>query len=105
VRRTYRDRRDRLVSALNRHLPSAQVAGTAAGLHLMLNLPDSLDTARLGDAARRLELDVVPVERYQMSGPTGGPSSLVIGYGNIATSTIDAAVRALRQAIAEARTG
>jgi GntR family transcriptional regulator/MocR family aminotransferase len=105
LRRTYRDRRDRLASALSRHLPSAQIAGTAAGLHLMLNLPDSLDTARLADAARRLELDIVPVERYRVSGPTGGPSSLVIGYGNIATSAIDAAVRALGEAIADARTG
>jgi GntR family transcriptional regulator/MocR family aminotransferase len=103
LRRTYRERRDRLVAALRRHQPSAQVAGTAAGLHLMLNLPESLDTAKLADAARRLELDVTPVERYLVSGPTGGPSSLVIGYGNIAASAIDAAVRALGQAIAEAR--
>ena len=42
LRRTrvvYRRRRDRLVEALGRHLPEAEPAGIAAGLHMVVRLP------------------------------------------------------------------
>jgi GntR family transcriptional regulator / MocR family aminotransferase len=103
LRREYRQRRDRLVAALRQHLPEAQIAGTAAGLHLMLNLPNSLNAAEIAAAAGQRDLDVTPVERYMVSAATGATSSLVIGYGNIATSAVPAAVTELTGAIADTR--
>ncbi|MEO5877644.1 MAG: PLP-dependent aminotransferase family protein, partial [Streptosporangiaceae bacterium] len=39
MRRTYRARRDALVTALEEHLPGARISGISAGLHLYVALP------------------------------------------------------------------
>jgi GntR family transcriptional regulator/MocR family aminotransferase len=102
LRREYRHRRDELIAALRRHVPSARITGTAAGLHLVVHLPDSVSATKVAAAASPHDLSVTPLSRYELSEPTSGPSCLVIGYGNIATSALDAAVRALARAIADA---
>ena len=43
MRHRYRRRRDALIAALDRRLPSLPVGGAAAGLHLTLGLPDGTD--------------------------------------------------------------
>ena len=45
TRREYRERRDRLVAALEARLPECRVEGVAAGLHLLLRLPPGTDEA------------------------------------------------------------
>ncbi|MGE3660952.1 MAG: PLP-dependent aminotransferase family protein [Pseudonocardia sp.] len=45
VRVRHRARRDALVAALAEHLPGARVHGVAAGLHLLLTLPDDVVVA------------------------------------------------------------
>ena len=45
TRREYRERRDRLVAALEARLPDCRVTGVAAGLHLLLRLPPGTDEA------------------------------------------------------------
>ena len=58
TRREYRERRDRLVAALEARLPECRVTGVAAGLHLLLRLPPGTDEAAV-------------VERW----PSGGSGS------------------------------
>ena len=54
MRLRYRRRRDRLVAALGRHLPDAQVGGAAAGLHVTVALaPDADVDAVLARALER----------------------------------------------------
>ena len=43
MRPIYRRRRDRLLAALARYLPSARPVGASAGLHLVAMLPDGID--------------------------------------------------------------
>src|SRR5215218_9359627 len=47
ARRRYRERRDTLAAALDRHLPGARVAGIAAGLHAVVEPPAPVDEAAL----------------------------------------------------------
>src|SRR5215468_10265842 len=51
MRRRYRARRDALVNALNRWLPTARVRGVSAGLHLLLELPPGCAEADAAAAA------------------------------------------------------
>ena len=103
LRRHYRQRRDRLLEALHRHLPTAEIAGTAAGLHLMLNLPGAVDATDVVAAARERDLAVAPLERYTLADVDTTKPRLVVGYGNIAAPAINAAVERLALAIADVR--
>jgi GntR family transcriptional regulator/MocR family aminotransferase len=103
LRRHYRARRDQLITSLRRHLPAAKPGGTAAGLHLMLELSGDIEATSVTEAARRRDLAVAPLERYTLSPPGPTRNRLVIGYGNILTPTIEQAVRRLSQAVADVR--
>ena len=51
VRTRQRRRRDAVVAALREHLPDARVHGVAAGLHLVVGLPDGVDDAAVAERA------------------------------------------------------
>ncbi|HWH01166.1 MAG TPA: PLP-dependent aminotransferase family protein [Pilimelia sp.] len=93
VRRRYRRRRDALVTALARHLPTARVFGVAAGLHLVVELPTGTDDAALAAAARAAGLAPVPLSALREAG--AGPPGLVLGYAAHAPDELTAAVRTL----------
>jgi GntR family transcriptional regulator / MocR family aminotransferase len=92
----YRRRRDQLVAAVDTHLPSWEITGTAAGLHLVLR-PPAGDEEALAIAAQASGLDARPLSRYTVSAPTR--PGLVVGYGHRPPGTLAAAVRALASAV------
>jgi GntR family transcriptional regulator/MocR family aminotransferase len=101
IRRTravYRIRRDRLAGALARHFPELRVFGVAAGLSVMLALPAGSDDRRLERAAGEAGVRVEALSRYSIH--DRGRRGLVIGYGRVHESAIDAAVAALHRALA-----
>jgi GntR family transcriptional regulator/MocR family aminotransferase len=85
VRRTHRARRDALVAALRAHLPQARISGVAAGLHLWVRLPSTMDSLKLARRARE-EAGLAPL---------AVPGGLVLGYSAHAPDELDAAVRRL----------
>ena len=93
LRRVHRRRRDALVDAVRRYLPAARVSGIAAGLHLVLELPDGIDDEALADAARCAGLGPVPLTRLRLD-PTG-PPGLVLGYATHSPDELTRAVRTL----------
>ncbi|WP_239090830.1 MocR-like pyridoxine biosynthesis transcription factor PdxR [Asanoa iriomotensis] len=96
ARRRFRTRRDLLLAALREAIPEATVDGTAAGLHVLLRLPDGTDTAAVVRAAGRAGLSLMALDAYR-SVPTVPPDPvLVLGYGNLADSEIAPAVAVLR---------
>jgi GntR family transcriptional regulator/MocR family aminotransferase len=99
LRRHYRQRRDTLLEALHRSLPSARVSGAAAGLHLVLKLPDATPASKVVETAAREGLALTAVQRYALFDGTARDDCLVLGYGNIATGAIDMAVRCLAEAV------
>jgi GntR family transcriptional regulator / MocR family aminotransferase len=94
-RRRYSRRREVLLEALARELPEARVSGAAAGLYVVVGLPDGIDEqAALGEAhSRGIAIEGV-----------GGPSpALVLGYANLADAGVLPAVTALAASLRAAR--
>jgi GntR family transcriptional regulator/MocR family aminotransferase len=78
VRARHRARRDALLDALSTELPGASVKGVAAGLHLLVTLPDeSVDDIALADEVRQDGVVVHPLSWHRRR---PGPPGLVVGY-------------------------
>ncbi|MFD0969263.1 MocR-like pyridoxine biosynthesis transcription factor PdxR [Plantactinospora endophytica] len=97
ARRRFRTRRDVLVRELAARVPQSRVAGTAAGLHILLHLPDGTDTDTVVTAAAGSGLRLVDLDAYRSG--RSGPPALVLGYGNITDAEIPPAVALLRKAL------
>lgn len=80
ARLIYRRRRDRLVAALRRAAPAAQVSGISAGHHLLLELPAGLSEDEVIARAARHDLALAALHSYTDELHTR-PPALVIGYG------------------------
>jgi GntR family transcriptional regulator / MocR family aminotransferase len=80
VRNRQRQRRDAVLAALAEHLPHARVEGVAAGLHLLITMPQqdpaSNDT-ELALAIRQAGVIVHPLSWHRVR---PGPPGLVLGY-------------------------
>lgn len=93
-RRRYRDRRDLLVQMIAETLPAGRVAGTAAGLHVLLHLPDDTDTRGLVRAGAAAGLQLADLDDYRTE--PSADRALVLGYGNITVTELPQAVLTLR---------
>lgn len=78
-RLAYRRRRDRLVAALRREVPSARITGIAAGMHAVLELPAEATETEVVDRAAEHGLIVEGLTTFRMTPEQGAPA-LVIGY-------------------------
>ena len=82
ARQRYRARRDALVSALGSELPQCRVSGIAAGLHLLLHLPEGVDPSAVVREAASRGLRLRSLDQFAVRvGPWG--NGLVLGYGNL----------------------
>ncbi|MET9271429.1 PLP-dependent aminotransferase family protein [Kribbella sp. NPDC003557] len=97
MQRRYKRRRDQVLAAVRRELPTWTIGGAAAGLHLTLTQPASLDTGRLTLAARDAGTRVVALADYRVHAD-GREAGLVLGYGNLADNEVDPAIRSLATA-------
>ena len=102
ARLEHRRRRDALVTALRRHLPGLRISGVAAGLHLVVELPDGVDDEVLAERARAAGLGPLPLSRMRLDG--GGPPGLVLGYAANPPGELETAVQALASAYGAVRT-
>jgi GntR family transcriptional regulator/MocR family aminotransferase len=78
VRRLYRARRDAALLAIAAHLPGATVTGVAAGMHLVVTLPSTVDDRLLADRAAAAGLGALALSATRVG--TAGPPGLVLGY-------------------------
>jgi len=93
-RRRYQRRRDALLATLAGVLPSLAVTGAAAGLYVVLELPEHLDESAVLAAAR--------ARGIALEGRGGGAPALVIGYAGLDAAATRPAVAALAAAIEDA---
>jgi GntR family transcriptional regulator/MocR family aminotransferase len=95
VRARHRARRDALLDSLASALPGASVQGVAAGLHLLVTLPDeSVDDAALADELRDAGVLVHPLSWHRR---LPGPPGLVIGYAAHTPDRLRAAAATIRR--------
>jgi GntR family transcriptional regulator/MocR family aminotransferase len=100
-RRAFRIRRDLLVAELAQRLTDCEVSGVAAGLHLVVHLPDNVHPSAIVREAERRGVRVVDLDRYRATG--SGPPALVLGYGNITDALVPEAVSVLADVLAQQR--
>ncbi len=103
ARSVYRARRDRLLAALSEHLPELEVAGVAAGVHLLLQLPSWVDDAAIALRASMARISVPPLSAFCIRPARG--RGLVVGYGRLHESAVSAAVQALAALVRPALAG
>ncbi|MFI9011069.1 PLP-dependent aminotransferase family protein [Actinosynnema sp. NPDC053489] len=96
-RRRFRVRRDLLLTTLAGRIPRASASGTAAGLHVLLHLPDDVDTAATVRAAASAGLRLADLDDYRVH--RGPGRALVLGYGNLGDTEVPAAVELLRESL------
>jgi len=97
ARATYKKRRDRLLSALIKHLPELKVDGVAAGVHVLLRLPPGVSDRTIADAASNEGIAVPPLSAFQIR--PSDQAGLVIGYGRLHESAVGPATRALAKLV------
>ena len=80
VRPIYRARRDRLLAVLDAHLPEIEPSGEAAGLHLLLRLPDGRDPEQVAALAAKHDVQLENATWHWADHCTA-PPTLLVGYG------------------------
>lgn len=94
-RRLYKRQRERLLAALAEELPGLAVQGAAAGLYVVLHLPEDVEEAAALAAARSRGL--------ALEGGGGSDPTLVLGYANLPQAAVGAAVKELATGLREAQ--
>jgi GntR family transcriptional regulator/MocR family aminotransferase len=96
TRARYRQRRDALVAELRRHVPEVEIAGIAAGLHVLVRLDPGVDEDAVAAHARALGFSAQPLGRYRHA---PGPAGIVLGYAALGPERIRVAASELATAI------
>ena len=97
-RQRYRARRNALLDALRRYLPEYRVRGAEAGFELLIELPPGTDETAILRAAASRGIELWSLHDMWLQ-PEPLDPGLLIGYGNIKDTAIDAAVAALAEVI------
>jgi len=103
TRRIYRERRDALIDALARWLPDATASGVAAGLQVLVTLPEGVGEAAVADRALAAGVRVSPLLPYRASNDSPHPAALVLGYGALTPAASEQGVRLLAEVITQLR--
>ncbi|CAL9380344.1 HTH-type transcriptional regulatory protein GabR [Nocardiopsis dassonvillei] len=96
MRARHRTRRDAAVAAVRAHLPGCPILGVAAGLHLLVLLPDGFDDREAVARAERAGVAVQPLSRHRTA---PGPPGLVISYAGHGPARLREAVARLGAAV------
>lgn len=98
MRTLYAVRRQRMVGALERSFGDAvEIASAAAGLHLVVRLPKSIDDKSAAARAMAAGIACMPLSACCLESPHLG--GLILGYGGVAVEGIDDAVRKLARLV------
>lgn len=101
LRAAYRERRDAMLSALERHFPAdATWTRPEGGMFLMVTLPGRPRTTELLERAIRAGVAFVPGEDFHLDG--GGAHTLRLNFSNADPEAIEEGIRRLAAALDEA---
>ena len=99
MRNLYKQKRERLVSAIQEMLPEASIGGANAGLHFVLRIGNSMLEPELIQKAMKCGVKVYGLSRY-FSGPNPQEhqNTLVLGFASLKIDEISDAVSHLKRA-------
>jgi GntR family transcriptional regulator/MocR family aminotransferase len=101
ARAHYREKRAALLEAIGAALPGARVRGIAAGLHVLLELPEGVEETAVVERAGAAGVRVQGLRDFTRANP--GPPALVLGYGLPTIRELREAVDVIADACAAAR--
>ena len=103
VRNRQRQRRDALLAAVREYLPGAHIQGIAAGLHVVVTLPELGDDVDDVEMAHRISAAGVLVHPLSWHRHRSGPPGLVIGYAAHPAGRLREAARRMGQVLVGTR--
>jgi len=96
VKTALRERRDAVISALERELPEARYARPQGGYFMWVELPDEVDVAELEKAAAQREVLFVKGTDFLLE---GGRNTLRLAYSGVTPEQIDEGITRLADAV------
>lgn len=99
VRSTYRERRDRMLAALERHFPpGSRWTRPEGGMFIWVELPEGLDSLALLPSMVEAGVAYIPGAAFTAQ---GGGNSLRLNFSNATPERIDAGIAILGRALAD----
>lgn len=99
--RTYGERRDCMLAALQKHLPGlARWTEPQGGMFLLVTLPEPIDTTALLSEALKQHVAFVPGEEFHLAGQ--GRNTLRLNFSNAQPRAIEAGVGRLAEVVKRA---
>lgn len=99
MRKLYREKRELLVLAIQQLLPSVEIIGANAGLHMVLKVNNCMPEERLIQKAKEQSVQVYGVSRYfSGSVPAEYRDMVVLGFATIKINEITPAITLLKRA-------
>jgi GntR family transcriptional regulator/MocR family aminotransferase len=108
LRRTrllYRRRRDALLGAVAEKLPGWQPIGIAAGLHVLLRLPDAWDDSVVQQRLARHGINAPALSQYARGSAGALYPGLVLGYASLSADRLREAVGEIASSVAKDAAG
>ncbi|WP_306894217.1 MocR-like pyridoxine biosynthesis transcription factor PdxR [Agromyces albus] len=102
MRSRHRVRRDAAVTAIRESIPALHIGGVAAGLHLVVRLPEQLDDEHVAADARAEGVIVQPLSRHYAG---SGAPGLIINYAGHHPARLQTAISAIARVVAGRTTG
>ena len=96
VKNALRDRRDAVVTALEREIPEARFTPPSGGYFMWVELPESVDVAELEKAARERNVQFVKGTDFLLE---GGTNTLRLAYSGVTPEQIDEGITRLADAL------
>ncbi|PAE11199.1 GntR family transcriptional regulator [Niallia circulans] len=96
MKKIYKEKRERLVLAIQQNFEYATIIGKSAGMHLVVEIPDTDFHSTFIHKIEENGVKVYPIEQYSLV-KGKHKSRIVMGYGGLSLEQIEKGVRLLRE--------
>jgi len=100
MKKIYKEKRERLVSAIQQNFQYATIIGKSAGMHLVVEIPGIDFQPALIHKIQESGVKVYPIEQYSLE-KGKHKDRFVMGYGGLTLEEIEAGVQLLRKTLNE----
>lgn len=96
MKKIYKEKRERLVLAIQQNFKHATIIGKSAGMHLVVEIPDTDFHSTFIHKIEEYGVKVYPIEQYSLV-KGNHKSRIVMGYGGLSLEQIEKGVQLLRE--------
>ncbi|MBZ9536450.1 PLP-dependent aminotransferase family protein [Cytobacillus oceanisediminis] len=100
MKKIYKEKRERLVAAIQQNFHNATIIGKSAGMHLVVEIPDIDFHSALIHKMEQFGVKVYPIEQYSLE-KGKHKERIVMGYGGLSLEEMEKGVHLLRRMLEE----